>query len=330
VKEACDPTVSANLLEHRYGLLNSSEGALYRVTKSEEIRGLESQIFDFFSGGSSAPEEFGLRFNVFADYLRENHLGCKWPFLAYLAFLLRVQTYFPVLPSRFDALLQFYGIEESISGHVSWERYSILLELAEVLKSKLGMYGQPSAIEIQSYMWVVSYLIKGKKVRRNSTKKPDFNSELEARVQRARQRERIGWAGEWFVYNHEISKLKDVERADLANRVQLVSSDGEDVGFDILSFNPDGSKLHIEVKTTTRSPVDDNGFWLSETEKRRAERDDCWTLYRVWNIDLSPSYENLGNIVSQKNENWELTISNWYVRARTNTIENSRKPIPPI
>jgi len=61
-------------------------------------------------------------------------LGCKWSFLAYLAFLLHYQVYFPILPSRFEALLHFYGIKESISGHVSWERYSILLELAEVLK----------------------------------------------------------------------------------------------------------------------------------------------------------------------------------------------------
>lgn len=157
-RQACLQSASENLLEHRYGLLRSSESALYKVKGLEQIRGLEDQLFRFFCNGPSTPAEFGPRFDALANYLRENQLGCKWSFLAYLAFLLSPQTYFPILPSRFDALLRFYGIEETITGYVSWERYSILLELAEVLKSKLAMYGQPNAIEIQSYMETVAPL----------------------------------------------------------------------------------------------------------------------------------------------------------------------------
>ncbi len=331
VKEVCKPTVSENLLEHRYGFQNSSEAPLYRVNDLDQIKGLEAQLFDFFFGSSTTPTEFSTRFDALANYLRENHLGCKWSFLAYLAFLLSPQTYFPILPSRFDDLLHFYGIEESISGYVSWERYSILLELADVLKSKLNRYGQLKAIEIQSYMWVVSYLIndiENEQIpERKGVSVPDFSSELEERVQRARERERIGLLGEQLVYEIEKNRLKGVECSDLANRVRLVSSEGVNFGFDILSFNPDGSELHIEVKTTTRPSVDDDGFWLSETERRIANQDSGWVIYRVWDIGSSPNFENLGNIVLDENKNWEWNASSWYVRRNKDAnVDNSKKP----
>ena len=159
-KNACNRSV--NLLEHKYGFLNSPEAALYKVNEPAQIEGLEKQLFDFFIGGASIPSELGHRFDALADYLRINKLGCPWPFLAYLAFLLDPLSYFPVRPAAFDNLLKFYGVEKSISGYVSWERYSLLLELSEGLKSKLaayGNYGEPNAIEIHSYMWVVSYSI---------------------------------------------------------------------------------------------------------------------------------------------------------------------------
>lgn len=317
LKEACSPSISSNLLEHRYGPQRYSESALYKADRSDLIAGLERQLFDFFLGGDSTPSEFAPRFDALAKYLRDKHLGCKWAFLAYLAFLLDPQTYFPVLPTRFDKLLGYYGISKSVSGYVSWDRYSILLDLAEVLKSKLAMYGQPDAIEIQSYMWVVSGLVMERKLpKRIEIEMADFNSELSARVQRARERERIGLLGEQFIYETERTKLKEAGRADLVSKVQLVSSTGDGFGFDVLSFTPDGKELHIEVKTTTRSPLDDDGFWLSEIERLQAEQDVSWVIYRVYNIDSSPSYENIGNIVIHTDQQWELNASVWYVRRR--------------
>lgn len=317
VKEACLPGVSMNLLEHRYGSQSYSESALYKVKRPEQINGMENLLYDFFHGGPTTPAKFGPRFDTLARYLRDERLGCKWAFLAYLAFLISQQVYFPILPTRFDSLMHFYGVDESISGNVSWERYSILLKLAEELKSRLAMYGQINAIEIQSYMWVVSYLIEAKKVpKKKMDTTPDFNSELETRRNRAKERERIGLLGEEFIYEREMEKLKKAGRSDLANQVEPTFLCNVDFSFDILSFNPDGTERHIEVKTTARSQDNDDGFWLSEKERVQAEQDACWVVYRVWNIDLSPKYENLGNIVRDKNENWEMGVSSWYVRCK--------------
>lgn len=314
-KDACAPGVSANLLEHRYGWDSSSEAPLYRVRGDDQVRGLARQLYDFFSGGPTAPDDFGPRLDAFAQYLREHRLSCKWSFVAYLAFLLDPDRYFPVAPGRLDKLLEYYGVEQKISGYVTWKRYAVLLELADVLRSKLAVYGQVTMLEIQSYMWVVSGLIeKGIALDQPVSWSPDLDSVLASRVQQAKERERIGLCGEQFVFSQECQKLRSIGHPDLPERVRMVSVDDEGAGFDVLSFDVNGEELHIEVKTTVRSQDQDIGFWLSENERMQAEQDDKWCLFRVCSIDSSPTLENLGNVVQQPAEGWQLSVSTWSVR----------------
>ena len=159
VREAFKWKVSQNLLYQRSGLEDSWEGALYLVKTRQQIIGLETQVIDFFMGGSDASYLFGTRFDRFANYLRRLSLGCKWAFVGYLAFLLAHQGYFPLMPTRFDALLRCYLMYQTILGYVSWDGYNLVLELADTIKVKLALYVSASVIEMQSYMWVVSYLV---------------------------------------------------------------------------------------------------------------------------------------------------------------------------
>lgn len=318
-KAACAPIISKNLLYHRKGFKSSSEQSLYKVETTVAVTGLEQQLYDFFLGGAFTPTEMGLRFDIFANYLRQNRLGCNWRFMAYLAFLASDEFYFPIVPENFDALLDFYEVPQKIMGFVSWERYSVLLELAAFLKDKLAIYGQVGMIEIQSYMWVVSYLIKDRSpflAGKTKIIAPDFAAELKARQQRADERERIGLLGEKFVFEQEKEKLLKAERSDLADKVQLVSQVDSTCGYDIRSYTPHGEALHIEVKSTTCSQNQDEGFWLTANEKHQAEKDELWCIYRVWNVDSERICQDLGNIVRQGNENWELIVSNWYVKRR--------------
>lgn len=315
VQTACNPSISGNLLEHRYGQdKGNSDSALYRVTKPEDVTSLESELYNFFNEDQINIIDFSIRFDNFANYLRSHSLGCNWVFLSYLAFLIRPQSYFPILPSRFQSLLDFYGIDSVLAGKVEWNRYSTLLELAEILKSKLVVYGHLNAIEIQSYMWVVAFLLsKGKLHNTHEYHQPDFNLELETRNRHAQERERIGLLGEQFVYTTEIQILNEAGRPDLAERVRLVSADASVSGFDVLSFGIDGSERHLEVKTTTRSSNLDGGFWLTESERLRAEEDDNWRVIRVWGIDTNPTFADLGNLIKEPNSTWKLLPQSWYV-----------------
>lgn len=319
VKDACQPSISRNLLVHRYGFTNSSEGALYKVSAKEEIDGLENQLYQLFLGDEIDKYDFGERFDALADYLRKIRLGCNWAFLSYLSFIYRPQLYFPVRPSFFDALLNFYGIDQKISGFVSWDRYSVLLELARTLKEKLLIYGIPNAIEIQSYMWVVAYLIIKNKlpVKVQEILEYDFKFELDSRMKQADERERIGLLGEKYIFEQERERLITAGRQDLADRVRMVSFETNST-YDILSFNQNRTERHIEVKTTSRTRENDDGFWLSENERLFAKSDNNWVVYRVWDIDTLPGYDNLGNIVQNNLPEWDIQPSGWYVKKTVN------------
>lgn len=283
------------------------------------MREFEDELYEFMLGGSTTSESFGVRFDAFADFLRNRKLSCKWPFLAYLSFLLQPTQYFPVLPGRFEKLLNFYGINFKFSGKVEWKRYSFLLDVAELLKEKLSIYGQINTIHVQSYMWVVSGLLEKAFENTYYTKKFDISKELRSRQNRVAEQKRIGLMGEHFILDCERKKLIEAGREDLANLVSLVAAESASIGYDILSFKIDGNPIHIEVKTTTRDKKYDSGFWLSETERDSAESDPNWKIFRVWEIDSSPSYEDLGNIVTN-NQEWKVDPSSWFVsRIHQNT-----------
>jgi hypothetical protein len=316
VSQACSQKSSRNLLEHRWG---GSYEALDRARKAKKVQGIEDQLYAFFTGGH-ARADFAPRFDAFASYLRENRLGCPWPFPTYLAFLLDPHVYFPVRPQRMQRLLHFYGVDQKLSKHVAWERYTLLLELADVLRDKLVAYGPASAIELQSYMWEVGYLLERDAIPSRRRSLPvNFDDELQRRIQAAQQRERRGLAGERYVFEREQLRLRRAGRADLASRVELTSATGAASGFDVRSFEMDGTEIHIEVKTTASTADVDSVFFLSESERRCAEADAQWTVYRVTGIDVDPKVEVLGNVVVHGHAAWEMTASAWIVSRRASS-----------
>jgi hypothetical protein len=98
----------------------------------------------------------------------------------------------------------------------------------------------------------------------------------------------LGRAGEERVLAHEHANLRAAGRTDLANRIRWVSHlDGDGAGYDIASFETDGSSRLIEVKTTNgweRTPFHITRNELAVAEERRAD----WTLVRLWNFAREP------------------------------------------
>jgi hypothetical protein len=88
----------------------------------------------------------------------------------------------------------------------------------------------------------------------------------------------LGKSGEDLVISHEQEKLRQAGRSDLAEKVEKML-DGN--GYDILSYNPDGSEKYIEVKTTSGEIL--RPFFLSDNEwafmKKHPE---SYHLYRVF------------------------------------------------
>ncbi|MGG7077626.1 MrcB family domain-containing protein [Clostridium sardiniense] len=96
-----------------------------------------------------------------------------------------------------------------------------------------------------------------------------------------KNQKRIGYLGEIMVLNYEKEYLIKNNRKDLANKIKHISKEeGDGAGYDILSYNLDGSFKYIEVKTT--SGKGNTQFYLSANEIAfSAENADKFFLYRV-------------------------------------------------
>jgi Domain of unknown function (DUF3883) len=94
----------------------------------------------------------------------------------------------------------------------------------------------------------------------------------------------LGSFGERLVAELERRELSDAGRADLADRVEIVAqTQGDGLGFDVLSFTTEGEEKYLEVKTTQGAK--ETPFIVSENERLRSEilGDSLW-LYRVFKV----------------------------------------------
>jgi hypothetical protein len=95
----------------------------------------------------------------------------------------------------------------------------------------------------------------------------------------------LGLAGERAVVTLEQSRLRFAGREDLAQKVRHVAAvDGDGAGYDVASFNADGSELFIEVKTTRGGA--ETEFFVTVNEVEFSVRHaGAFSLYRVYDFD---------------------------------------------
>lgn len=103
----------------------------------------------------------------------------------------------------------------------------------------------------------------------------------------------LGKAGEEFVLNFEHFRLHKLGQKMLADKVDHVSvSKGDGLGYDILSFEPDGRERYIEVKTTAFAK--ETPFFISRGEMQFAKNyEEQFHLYRLYEFRKSPKLFDL-------------------------------------
>jgi hypothetical protein len=98
----------------------------------------------------------------------------------------------------------------------------------------------------------------------------------------------LGLAGEQLVVNYEHWRLNALGLPRLADQVEHVSkTKGDGLGYDVLSFDPDGKERFIEVKTT--SFAKETPFYVSRGElalSRAAKQQ--FHLYRLYQFRQEP------------------------------------------
>jgi hypothetical protein len=94
----------------------------------------------------------------------------------------------------------------------------------------------------------------------------------------------LGLAGEKLVMNYEHERLWRAGHRKLAERVQHVAaSQGDHLGYDILSYEESGRERLIEVKTTQFGPM--TPFYATRNEVNvSTELSDRYQLYRIYSF----------------------------------------------
>ena len=107
---------------------------------------------------------------------------------------------------------------------------------------------------------------------------------------RESQNSSLGLAGEELVVRFEMYRLTASGHSKLAEKVQHVSrTQGDGLGFDILSYDEHGKEHFIEVKTTKFAK--ETPFFASSSEVRFARQNsERFALYRLFDFRKAPKF----------------------------------------
>lgn len=104
-------------------------------------------------------------------------------------------------------------------------------------------------------------------------------------IKRAKSNTLVGNSGEEFAIKFEKWRLRDYP--DLADKISHVSKEDDSLGYDIISFETDGSPRYLEIKSTLGSL--DSMFYISSNELTVADSlGDKYIVLRVAQLGSSP------------------------------------------
>ena len=293
-----------------------------RIEEPEKTKRIESLIYRLYSEENTDAE-------LFEQLAHTDAIGKKYDLISYLFFLKNSRRYLPNRPENFENAFALLGdpFVFRMSGQCSWINYSEFLnrisEIREILEPQFEE--KISLIDAHSFCWVIAHnpdileidLDSGNtlNVQFGLTDPPLGLSEenlkpkeprkfkpisKKEREKQERINNQIGNAGELFVWNAEKQLLEASKRPYLAEMMYHASKEeGDGLGYDIISFLPNGKVKLIEVKTTTGN--ENTKFFISDAELEFSRLNpDNYYLYRIYNFNKTakenPYYELRGNM----------------------------------
>lgn len=124
--------------------------------------------------------------------------------------------------------------------------------------------------------------------------------------------DRIGKKGEELILNLEKERLLQEGYPELSDKVKIVS-ENYSLGYDVLSYNCDGTERYIEVKSTT-SGLNHGQFYISANELNKSKILNNYYLYFVFKIDKIPEVKILSFPELDNNKYFELIPQSFLVK----------------
>jgi hypothetical protein len=251
----------------------------------------ESLFFDLYRDQLS-PEE------AFDELVRL--IGRRYDVVAYLFYLKDWSRFAPIAPETFDRAFQMLGVSLKTRHQCSWPNYQSFIDVLRQIREALRKEGCDDVrlIDAHTFCWMIArtpmpeagaavllppepFLGPLHFVHIGSGREPlDLakRAPIDWDLLRRRQSE-LGDLAEQRAMDSERLRLDAAGRADLAAQVRLVSED-HTLGYDIKSFNVDGTDRYIEVKAA-RESGDVFSFIVSDNEFRRSRELENYYFYLV-------------------------------------------------
>jgi len=131
-------------------------------------------------------------------------------------------------------------------------------------------------------------------------KKVDFEKEN-------RRNKKLGERGEIVVKIAEENYLKRLGREDLTKKIERVSQNDDSLGYDVLSFEEDGTEKYIEVKST-KSRTGTANFLISDNQIRKSKSKVNFYIYVVFEANKkNPKIWRIKNPFNQPKSKVKIT-----------------------
>lgn len=282
--EIDEPGLRNNLVgwDARHG----PDSAVHRVLRDasgSERRDLEGLLFRLYRDDQPGP-----CFDAIADIV-----GRRYELLAYLFFLRDRHRFAPIRTTTFDKVFVRLGIGLTTAHQCSWDNYQAYLgALGQVHDALLARELSASFLDAHSFCWMVGRfreagdtdipvvdaevqeveVVAGAKYSPGDSSSQGGIADFVALNQR---RKYLGNLAEVAVVRSERKRLLRAGRHDLARDVALVSID-HTLGYDVRSFDIDGTPRAIEVKHCSRVTGDLRFFVTANEWAKSAEVKNYW------------------------------------------------------
>jgi hypothetical protein len=291
-------------------LYNEDED-LYERINNFQI-GINAIHNDFFQNKSSYQDSRAIVVYL-TLYYPERYFFYKFEMFKQFSNILKL-TYIPI-KGRIENIGHFNNISELIRHELSLDQ-----ELLKLHKNRITAecyYDENLNILTQDFIYAVTIHLAQNFVATNPiatettelnvlsielisvTEQISFRGRMVNFIQNGIENKRLGDLGELWVMKYEIEKLKRANKHDLIAKIKHTAKDeGDGTGFDIQSFDSDGNKIFIEVKTTKENK--NSTFFITRNELERSKIDkDNYYLYRLYNYE---EQTDIGNLLIIKGE----------------------------
>lgn len=292
VKDSIQTNVIYNYETHQNNLIDWRKKDNFTKLKANKKN--EKLLFEFFKSKITDEKAF--------DQFSE--LGFSYQLIAYLFFIKNSQKYLPISQTRFDLIFNSLNIDLKTSHNSSWANYQefvgIIKQFQNYLKTK---FSGIELLDAHSFLWIYGFQFEKPKEKielKTQSKKtaekknpelPNYQPrkaidletlvEPESEIDYIKQLEKqmeVGNLAEEIVLNSELEFLRN-DYPDLAEKIRSVANNPK-LGFDIISFEIDGTQKQIEVKAISTNKSN-KSFFLSRNELRKSKEYPNYYLYCV-------------------------------------------------